>query len=241
MKINRWWYLGAFLLPCGILTVVYLTPEQWQVQKQESREVQVCVSSTGVHANFIVPVRTAGFDWNQTLSLPDIGTDRQENYHYLSFGWGDREFYRSTPSSSDFKIASAIRALFGSNNPSVMEVQGFETLPTNIEMKCVGVSQANYLRLVQFINQTFEIGTKNQPLRISNGFYGNGGFYAAKGNYSILRHCNAWVVEGLRIAGINTPRWATLPSGILHQLDSSQDILPAANSAGIKLQSKPQF
>jgi uncharacterized protein (TIGR02117 family) len=217
MKINRWWFLGAFLLPCGILTLLYLTPEQWQVKKQSS-EVKVCVSSTGVHANIILPVQTAGFDWSKALSLSEIGADRQANYHYLSFGWGDRQFYRSTPGWSDFKIASAIRALFGSNNPSVMEVQGFETLPTTLETKCVGVSQANYLRLVQFIKQTFQVDTNHQPLRISDGFYENGGFYAAKGDYSILRHCNAWVVEGLRAAGINTPRWATLPSGILYQL-----------------------
>ncbi len=220
MKISRWWFLGASLLPCGILAAIYLTPEQWQVQHQGSHEVKVCVSSTGVHANIIVPVRTAGFDWSQRLTLSNIGADSQEQYRHLGFGWGDREFYRSTPGWSEVKISSAIRALFGPNNPSVMEVQGLQTLPTNLEIKCVGISEANYLRLVQFINHSFKLDAANQPIRLSDGFNANGGFYEAEGNYSILRHCNAWVVEGLRTAGINTPRWASLPSAILYQLNS---------------------
>jgi uncharacterized protein (TIGR02117 family) len=201
--------------------VLYFTPGQWQTQKQSRCEVKVCVSSTGVHADLILPVKAGSFDWRRTLALSELSVDRQPRY--LSFGWGDREFYRSTPSWSDLKITSALRALFGSNNPSVMHVQGYQTLPTQLEMKCVDISQANYLRLVQFIHQSFELDTKGQPIRISNGDFRSGSFYEAEGNYSVLRHCNAWIVEGLRTAGINTPAWASLPSAILSQLDSCCD------------------
>lgn len=210
-KMNCCFLLAG--LSIALLSIGSLTPRKWGGLKEDCN-FEVCVSDTGIHADIVVPIKNKIFDWYHDLSLNEIGSDRVANYNYLSFGWGDRDFYMQTPTWQDLNIITTFRALF-LPTPSVMYVQGYRVIPSNMRIKCVKVSRTNYLQLIEFIKDSFQVDTKGSKIRIGNGHRPNAGFYAAKGSYSILRNCNSWAAEGLREADINTPLWDGFSAAIM--------------------------
>lgn len=211
---------SATLFGIIILTISYCTPKKWAIAPKHNCEFKVCIEDTGLHINIIVSVKNRVFDWGNYLPLKSIGTDQATNYQYLSFGWGDRDFYMQTPTWEDIKLDLTFKALF-LPTPSVMYVQRYQVIPANLKIKCVKVNRSDYLQLMKFINATFQGDTETGKVRIGNGHRSNGGFYAANGSYSILRNCNSWVAEGLRKADINTPVWDTLSSAIWWHFSNS--------------------
>lgn len=217
-KYNR--YLLAGIL--GIISLFLIgafIPKKWGNYSQQTCEYQICVADTGIHTNILVPIQNHIYNWNNYLSIDKIGIDAVNNYKYLSFGWGERDFYMSVTSLSDLNFSTTFKTLF-LPTPSVMYVKGYQSLPKNTEVKCIYTNKANYLRLIEFIEASFKLDRNNRKIRIGNGHTSNAGFYAAKGNYSILRTCNNWTAEGLSKADINTPLWDGLSFAIMHHLRS---------------------
>ena len=215
-KYNRYLFAGIL----GIISLFLIgafIPRKWGNYSQQSCNYQICVADTGIHSNILVPIHH--YNWHNYLSIDQIGIDAVNNYKYLSFGWGDRDFYMSVTSLSDLKFSTTFKTLF-LPTPSVMYVKGYQSLPKNIEVKCIYTDKANYLRLIKFIEASFKLDKNNRKIRIGNGHTSNAGFYAAKGNYSILRTCNAWTAEALSKADINTPLWDGLSFAIMHHLRS---------------------
>ncbi|MEG3974117.1 DUF2459 domain-containing protein [Microcoleus sp. herbarium8] len=212
--------LGIFLL-CftACLTIGYLTPTKWGDYSQTDCTVSVQIYNGGIHTEIIVPVKNQYFDWNQFLPLTEIGRDAISDYKYLSFGWGDRAFMLENPSSESINLITGLKALIFPT-PSTVQVQGYLVLPKNIETKCVSISGSNYLRMVDYLKNTFQLEAKGNKIKIGYGYGNNGSFYEARDSYSILRTCNDWTAEGLQKAEVNTPLWSTLPSSIMFHLNS---------------------
>lgn len=203
----------------ALLCCAALIPAQWGYHSKHHCEIKVCVSNTGIHSNIIVPTENRVFDWHQYLSIDEIGIDNTKSYNYLSFGWGDRDFYMSTPSLANLKLSTTFKALF-LPTPSVLYVKGYQIIPNYLEVKCIKINQTDYFQLINFIESTFQLDANGRQIRLGNGHTDNAGFYAAKGSYSILRNCNSWTAEGLRKADINTPLWSGLSSAIMLHLKS---------------------
>lgn len=201
------------------LTIGYLTPRYWGKYSQTDCTIPIYISKQGIHTDIIVPVKNKYFNWYQYLRLNEIGRDANSEYKYLSFGWGDRAFMLETPTSASINPVTAFNALFLAT-PSTVQVQGYAVFPQNEETKCVKISGTNYLKIVNFINNSFQLDAGGNKLKISYGYQDSDSFYEANGSYSILRTCNDWTAEALREAGINTPLWSTLSSSIMLHLNS---------------------
>lgn len=211
------------LVIAALLTVGYFTPRKWEnaAPNCKTSPYKVYIAGDKMHVNLILPVQNQAFDWKRFLSIEEIGRDTQENYRYLKFGWGDRDFYMNTPSWSQVKISSVLRALLMPGNPTAMYVQGSPNIPQEqAEIKCVGVSQKDYLQLVRFIQDSFQQTKQGTPLRIQDGAEAASGFYEATGHYSALKTCNTWAANGLRAANINTPLWSGLASAVMMHVDT---------------------
>jgi hypothetical protein len=109
----------------------------------------------------------------------------------------------------------------GIHTPSVLYVKGYQIIPNYLEVKCIKITQTDYLQLINFIESSFQLDANGRQIRLGNGHTDNAGFYAAKGSYSILKNCNSWTAEGLRKADINTPLWSGLSSAIMFHLKSN--------------------
>jgi uncharacterized protein (TIGR02117 family) len=213
----------AILSAAIIIIIGALTPTKWFYDSTQPCDVSIYVINVGLHSDIILPVRTDNFYWNGFIPLEEIGTDTNQNYNYLGIGWGEHDFYINTPSVADIKVSTVLKALFYPNNSAVMHVRGFNNLPDEkyFDIKCVRISYKQYLRLVEFIKKSFSLDRKGNILRIANGYNAYGGFYNASGTYSILRNCNNWTAEALKIADVNTPTWSSFSTPIMWHMRNS--------------------
>lgn len=215
------YFFGVVLSSLSLLAMGMLIPRKWDNYSNSNCDLDVCVANRGIHSDIIVPTTNYIFDWHKYISVDRIGgIDNAHDYKYLSFGWGDRDFYMTTPSLADLNLSTTFRALF-LPTPSVIHVQGYQLIPDYLEVKCIKVNQKDYLKLMEFIQATFQHDAQGREIRLGNAHTANAGFYAAVGSYSILRNCNTWTAEGLRKANVNTPLWDGLPAGIMLHLKSS--------------------
>ena len=223
--LRRTWryFIAPILITTTLLGIGYVTPRKWGLPSQSCHQpFRIYVEGNAMHVNLILPVQNQAFDWGQFLSIDQIGRDAQQRYQYLKFGWGDRDFYMNTPSWSEVKIPNVLRSLWMPGNPTALYVEGYAKLPSekNIELKCVGVSQKDYLQLVAFIKASFQQTSQGRPIRIQDSSIATSGFYEATGHYSILQTCNTWAANGLDTANIQTPLWSGLATAVMRQIPS---------------------
>jgi len=197
----------------SLLLLVSLLPRRWEISSQEN-DVMICVNQVGIHTNIIVPIQNNIYNWQKFLNLKEIGKEPSENYQYLGFGWGDRDFYPTNPSQIQEIIPLGIQALFFSRG-AVMRVQGYPDLPQQHDIQCVEISNANYRNTVQFIQNSFELTPQRQIILFVLSDESEASYYEAQGHYSLLRNSNNWTAEGLRQANINTPLWAGIPQAVM--------------------------
>ena len=218
LKYNRKIFSGILLIVSLFLISAFI-PRKWGNYSNLACDYQICIANTGIHSNILVPTENDAYNWRNYLSINKIGIDAVNDYKYLSFGWGDKDFYMTISSISDFDLYTIFKAVFLPTS-SVMYVRGYQSLPQNIEVKCIYTDKANYLQLTKFIEASFKLDRNHRKIRIGNGNTSTAGFYAAKGNYSILKTCNAWTGDALRKADINTPLWDSLSFAIMFHLRS---------------------
>ncbi|MBV6624155.1 MAG: DUF2459 domain-containing protein [Rivularia sp. (in: Bacteria)] len=217
-KYNRQIF-GGILIIISLFLIAAFTPRKWGNYSQKACDYQICVANTGIHSNILIPTQNNVYNWHNYLSIDKIGIDAVNDYKYLSFGWGDKDFYMTISSISDFNFYTIFKAVFLPTS-SVMYVRGYQSLPQNLEVKCIYTDKANYLNLTKFIEASFKLDKNKSKIRLGHGYTPTAGFYAAKDNYSILRTCNTWTADGLRKADINTPVWDSLSFAIMFHLRS---------------------
>jgi uncharacterized protein (TIGR02117 family) len=212
--------LAAFISLLAALLIGYLLPTKWHYSAASDCTYPIYISNVNqLHAELIVPVTTADFDWQSHLNLTQLGS-KANRYRYLSFGWGDRQFFMN----GSFDLTSIFDALF-LPGPSTIHVWGHVDEPSQLsaqfEVKQVWLSRTEYLKLIQFVNAGFRRTSQGSVQYIRPGLYPDSGFYEAVGSYSILQTCNAWTAKALQQADVNTPTWSALAPSVMYHLRSN--------------------
>ncbi|MGA7933696.1 MAG: DUF2459 domain-containing protein [Kovacikia sp.] len=208
------------LATLGLLTIAALTPRKWgPLLPSRNCNYRIYVSGGAMHTNFIISIKNSIFDWGTHLDLKSIGGRTPEKSRYLQFGWGDQVFYQETPSWDQINVLSALRALF-LQNPSALFVKAHATIPLypGEKLKCISLGQTDYLALMKFIEASFQSDQEGRKIRLGSGQDRESGFYAAHGSYSMLKTCNSWTADGLRVANVNTPLWGGLAPAIMRHI-----------------------
>lgn len=220
--------VGGVVTGGALLAIAAITPRKWFFSQTEPCEFTIYLTSDGFHTNFIVPVETTAYRWQDHLNLETVGGSPVTSYRYLQFGWGDRRFYMETPSWNQVKPTEVLRALFYWQNDAAIFVKGHSQVPQypNEQLKCLRLGRTDFLALMNFIDGTFQRSADSQNQRLGSGQDQKSSFYAAIGSYSILKTCNSWTADGLRIANINTPLWAGLATPIMQQLRNGCECKP---------------
>ncbi|GGA35095.1 hypothetical protein CYANOKiyG1_52640 [Okeania sp. KiyG1] len=180
--------------------------------------ISIYIYNTGIHTDILVPVRTKIWNWQQYLDLKLIA-NQSASIKYLAFGLGDRAYFLETYNGTSLPIVTIFKAMF-LQTPSAMRVLAYRNIPQQYEIKCAIITQTNYRRLMEFINNSFQLDTQGNKINLLVDSNYGGGFYAAKSNYSILRACNDWTAEGMKLAGVKTPVWSGLSSSIMYHINS---------------------
>src|SRR5512134_736765 len=121
---------------------------------------------------------------------------------YLKVGWGDRDYYYGRNQG----FTDALRAAFGTNNPSVLHVAGVrgpltQSFPKS-EIIEVKVSHDGLDRLVRYIHDEYDRAGAPVAAPLGSGLYGDSRFYPGRETFSLRRTCNVWTARGLRDAGL---------------------------------------
>jgi uncharacterized protein (TIGR02117 family) len=218
---------GSFLIFSGTI-LLYLhcaifcsfIPVHSNYQGTKNNEITIYILSNGVHLDLVLPEKNILKDWSEEVE-PDVLI--KEQVAYVAFGWGDKKFYLNTPEWSDLTLRTAFNALFR-KGPSALHVSYFRTLEQDKNCLKIEVSEKQYCKLVQYIENTFLHDNRGCTKRIGNFSYERWDqFYEARGSYSPFFTCNTWVNKALRKSGLRSCLWTPFDKGIFWQYNKIAD------------------
>jgi len=185
--------------------------------KEASEGMEIYIVSNGVHTDFVLPMKNDLMDWRDFFKSGDFGSS-MVHAPYIAFGWGDRGFYLNTPEWSDLKLKTALVALLVPSR-SAMHVTLWGEPETGRLAKRIRISQSQYARIVDYIEQSFLKGPEGEPIRLDHPGYGEYDlFYASGLTFHLFRTCNVWTNTGLIRSGLRTSLWTPFDRPILFQL-----------------------
>ena len=182
----------------------------------ETGEITIYLRSNGMHTDFVFPVKNEVKNWQQ-LSKPEHTLSKRADFKYVSFGWGDLEFYQQTPEWSDLRFPVAFQAVF-LRKQSAMHVEFLDGLYYQRSIIPLQITRNQYSELANFISQSFQRDPSGNVTPVKDLHYGpNDAFYPAKRSLNLFYTCNTWVNEGLKKAGLPSCLWTPFDEGIFYQ------------------------
>lgn len=220
-KIIKWirnviiTFFGLIILYIIIAIVLTILPVNCNY-KPPDRGIAIYLVSNNVHTDFVLPVNTQLKNWEK--DFPDTTFGRVDStFKYISFGWGDKEFYLNTPTWSDFKLDIALKALFLSP-ASLMHIAYLKRNPIENDFsKKLLITGGQYKKLINYLDHSFAKDKNGKYILIKAPFrLSNENYYDSGESYNFINTCNNWTNEGLKLMGIKTATWAPFDKCILY-------------------------
>lgn len=209
------WMLYILLIPL-IYLIISLLLTTITVDRKVSNDVSnqsVFLSTNGVHLSIVIPKKSL----NDSLLF---GLKHNETSEYLSFGWGDENFYINTPTWGDLTFKNAFRAVFLKSS-TLMHVTRYQRRQTDwVEIK---VNSSELKKLNAFILNSFTIKDGIKILLENKGYTATDDFYKAKGSYSAFNTCNTWANSAFKQSGLISCLWTPFDFGLLHKYEASKN------------------
>ncbi len=192
--------------------------------KPGEETIRIFIVSHGYHSGVILPV-SALSRANSQLGLGAVGSMSQRflSYESVEIGWGDANFYRYAPHLSDVSLSMAIKALFSTDNKSVLHVVGLDNAPRYIfpqsDILQVDLTTRGFLNLARSLDSAFQTAADGKIIDAGKGLYGPSRFFEGRDTFGIWNVCNHFVSGLLADAGL--PKGyvaATLPAGLFLDL-----------------------
>ena len=208
-------FFGLITLYIFIAIVFTILPVNCNY-KPPDKGIAIYLVSNNVHTDFVLPVNTQLKNWEK--DFPDTTFGRVDStFKYISFGWGDKEFYLNTPTWSDFKLDIALKALFLSP-ASLMHIAYLKSNPIENDFsKKLLITGGQYKKLINYLDQSFAKDKNGKYILIKAPFrLSNENYYDSGESYNFINTCNNWTNEGLKLMGIKTATWAPFDKCILY-------------------------
>lgn len=182
------------------------------------RGIEIFVWSNGVHADLVLPARTAEIDWT-ALFPPDDFKAVPRNPRHVAIGWGDRDFYLKVPQWSDLSFGVAFKSLFLPSESAMHVTYCGPPIPGE-SCKRTMITAAQYRLLIQHIKKSVRTDGTGCGIAIpAPGYSDRDIFYEADGSYNLIGNCNEWTGAGLRRAGVRMGLWTPLAGSVLDHLE----------------------
>ncbi len=181
-----------------------------KIEDHQVSDKTIYLSTNGIHLEIVIPK-------NDIDSLLLHGINQGTSDNYLSFGWGDENFYLNTPTWGDLNFNNALKALFFSK-AALIHVTRYKSKHDNwVEIK---ISETELEQLNAYLQNTFRTNKNGMKVILENqGYSSVDDFYKAKGSFSYLRTCNTWVNSGFKQSGLEACLWTPFDFGLLRIYD----------------------
>lgn len=214
-------FIGFVVLYVLFALLFSAIPVNKDFREAKTSGIEIYILSNGVHTDLVVPIRTmlrtrnTTKDWSDVLPL-DHTISNDSLMKYIAFGWGDKNFYRETPTWADLKFSTAFNALFFLST-SAMHVTFYRSMSEHEYCRKISISDEQYERIVHYIESSFQKTSEGDLMLIKNLSYGNDDcFYDAKGTFSLFYTCNTWTNEGLKQSGLKASLWTPFEGALLN-------------------------
>ena len=144
------------------------------------------------------------------------------NHKYIEMGWGDEEYYQAEKRTA----LMGVKALLLPTN-SIIHVNAFNIEPkiyfSNSEVIELKLSKIGFIRLIEFINDSFTLNEKKELIKLGVGFYKTSRFYHANGTFHIFNNCNTWIADAIHSSGFPISRYTFSADSVFDQLKQKKD------------------
>lgn len=204
------WFLLFLLIPIAYVLVSLVLSSITVNNSKENQEAKkvIYLTSNGVHLSVVIPSK----EMDSTLAE---GLKANIDDKYVSFGWGDENFYLNTPTWGDLTFKNAFRAMFLKSS-TLMHVTRYASKRNN--WIAINLTKQELEKLSFYIQNTFKTNENEKKIILENQGYGLlDEFYLAIGSYSIFKTCNTWVNTGFKESGLKSCFWTPFDFGLLNK------------------------
>ncbi|MEM9986105.1 MAG: TIGR02117 family protein [Bacteroidota bacterium] len=192
----------AYLLLALVLGLVPVNSKR----SQAADFTTIFLASNGVHLDLVLTKE----DLSDSLRM---GLELRDNFQFVSFGWGDEDFYLNTPTWADLSLGVALNALF-LNSSTLVHITEYTSPSKNWAVLNVDESQLRAIN--QRLNASFLLdGQGNKQLLENQGYGYSDDFYRARGSYSCFYTCNTWVNHMFKASGLKAAVWTPFDFGVM--------------------------
>ena len=205
-------FLGFILL--YVLSAYTLSKITVDKETDTKPEVEIFILTNGVHTDIVMPTKNDQVDWSKQVPFKNTKS-ADSTYKYIAMGWGDKGFYLETPNWSDLKASVALKAATGLSTTAIHTTY-YKQMRLGDDCKSIMISKAQYSRLINYINNSFQKETSGNflPIKTDANYGKTDAFYEANGSYSLFQTCNTWANSGLKASGQKCCFWTATDSGI---------------------------
>lgn len=182
---------------------------------KDKGDLYIYVQSNGIHTDICLPTNTNWVKWSEFI--PESHFPNNENFDFVTIGWGDKGFFLDTPKWSELKFSTAFNAVFLPSSTAMHVNYGKEPVVTAYR-KRVFINKKEYQKLINYVKESFVVKDNIVDLIENKGYTVSDNFYEAHHSYHLFRTCNIWTNEALKRAGVKTGIYALFPDGILSHL-----------------------
>jgi len=206
--IKAFLYLLALPLAYVLLAMILseITVNRDSIPENPYRSIYL--NTNGVHLDIVLEKA-----YVSDSLLQDLYVRPEERY--LSFGWGDSNFYLNTPIWDDLTASTAVNALF-LESASLMHITRYRGKSTRwVE---VPVSKPQWDMLNRLLLSSFRLGEQGGKIRLrGKGYSRYDDFYWANGSYSFTFTCNSWANSLLKQSGLKAAVWTPFDFPVLNK------------------------
>jgi len=204
------WLLYILVIPLTyVITSLILT--EITVEKIDNITVSekvIFLNTNGIHLDVILSINDIDAELLKGLKIS--GKD-----NYLSFGWGDENFYLNTATWDDLTFNNAFQALFMSS-PTLMHVTRYNQKQNNWVK--VRITETGLKKMNNYISNAFKKDENGHKIFLKDKGYSTiDDFYKAEGSYSCFKTCNSWVNSGFIESGLKSCYWTPFDYGLLNK------------------------
>lgn len=197
-----------------VAIILSVIPVNSKTSKPAQKKYPMFLSSNGVHIDIVLPVSDSIVNWFEKIKFE---RKIQPFIHYLSFGWGNKEFYIHAPEWSDLTLKTALDALFLKGG-AVLHVSPYHSISEDRNTFRIQLSETEYRQLVNYITASFKTDSSGSFIPFGQIKYSQyDTFYESTMRYSLFNTCNTWTNRALKKSGIKSCLWTPFDKGILYQ------------------------
>ena len=156
------------------------------------------LNTNGVHLDIILK----NVDVSPSL-IKDL--EIHKNTEYISFAWGDENFFLNTQEWEDLTFYSASNALF-IKSPALIHLTKYRYKKEKWIKVHVSDDQMKTLNL--YLEESFFLNENKRKVCLQGrGYYSNDDFFKAQGSYTMYYTCNTWVNNAFKECGLKSCLW----------------------------------